>query len=87
MARISIVRIAAAKERGSQGVDYSPRLGAICPWCGKRAKIVKTLPWEDRTRIRYHRCHTEGCLMATMGNSIKSIEVDHVELEETVCRK
>lgn len=73
---ISVKKVVLAKEEASAGVDYSSRLGAACPWCGKRAKIYCTLPWESQTRIRYHRCENGICPLATMRVSIKSIEVD-----------
>lgn len=78
MARITLIKIAEARKQGADGVDYSPRLGAICPWCGNKAKVYKTMPWEDNTRVRYHHCVAAGCAMAMMDYSIKSIEVDQV---------
>lgn len=78
MGKLSVQRIAAITETASSGVDYSPRLGALCPACGKKAKIIRTLPWEDRIRIRYHKCLSKRCVLAAMGRGIKSIEVDHV---------
>ncbi|KJR97201.1 MAG: hypothetical protein VR65_24955 [Desulfobulbaceae bacterium BRH_c16a] len=76
MARPSVTRIAQVKEQAAAGVDYSPRLGARCPWCGKRARIYATQPWIELTRIRYHRCENGNCVLAATGISIKSIEVD-----------
>lgn len=78
--RLTKAKIVKAKDDAAAGVDYSPRLGAICPWCGCRAKIYKTLPWEDRVRIRYHRCIDDRCVVAALGLTIKSIEVDVVEV-------
>lgn len=80
MARPSmlIARIATAKEEAQAGVDYSPKHGARCPWCGGRARIYKTTPWEDDLRIRYHRCEAGGCALASMGVSIKSVELNTV---------
>ncbi len=80
MARPSLVKITKATSKAQAGVDYSPRYGALCPWCGRRAKIYKTLPWEDRLRVRYHRCTGKGCVIVRMGITIKSIEVDNVEV-------
>ncbi len=84
MARLSVALIAEAKEKASAGVDYSPRYGASCPWCGKRAKITNTTPWEDSIRLRYHRCQNTKCVLNIMNISIKSIEVDTVGKTETV---
>jgi hypothetical protein len=60
----------------SAGVDYSHRHGATCPGCGERARIVKTLPWEGSTRIRYHRCENTRCLLCAARATIKSVEED-----------
>ena len=84
MGRPSLALIAEAKEKASSGVDYSPRYGAICPWCGKRAKITRTTPWEDSIRLRYHRCLNTKCILNAMNISIKSLEVDTVGKTETV---
>lgn len=73
---VAVKKIVMIKEQASAGVDYSPRLGARCPWCGHRSRIVSTRPWEDNTRIRYHKCENVKCPIHTMRVSIKSIEVD-----------
>lgn len=80
----SIAKIAKAKEAAAAGVDFSPRTGASCPWCGEKTKVVTTKPWEDGLRIRYHRCEHAGCVLAVMGLSIKSIQVDHDADREVV---
>ena len=64
--------------KAQAGVDYSPRTGATCPGCGRRATVYRTMPWDDAIRIRYHRCESETCLVARCRTTIKSIEVDHV---------
>lgn len=79
MARPVMSKIALLKEEAESGVDYSPRVGALCPACKEKAKIYKTLKWEDNMRIRYHRCQKSGCFICSMGITIKSIEVDTVE--------
>lgn len=70
--------VAVYVQKAAAGVDYSPRYGAICPCCGNRAKIMRTMPWEDNTRLRYHRCGNTRCLICATGQTIKSIEVDMV---------
>jgi hypothetical protein len=75
-----MARVIAARDDAAKGVDYSPRAGALCPLCGERSKIYSTMPWEDNTRIRYHRCENGSCLMASLKVSIKSIEVDSVRV-------
>lgn len=74
----TVAQIAKAKQAAESGVDYSPQHGARCPWCGSRSKIIKTLPWEANIRLRYHRCRKSGCVVASMGITIKSIECDPV---------
>lgn len=76
MASPSIKKIEKARQTAMQGVDYSPRSGASCPWCGSRTRITNTQKWDGDFRIRYHRCEKKGCVLATMGVSIKSIEAD-----------
>lgn len=71
--------IIAAKAQAESGVDYSSRIGAPCPLCRKKTKIYRTLPWEENTRIRYHRCENGTCPLASLRVTIKSIEVDFVE--------
>ncbi len=76
MSSLTISKIVLAKQTAEGGVDFSPRSGALCPWCGKKTKIYKTGPWEEDTRIRYHRCQDARCTLAAAGITIKSIEVD-----------
>lgn len=71
-----LTKIFLAKREAAAGVDFSPRHGALCPWCGKKATIYRTLPWEDATRIRYHRCEHSECPLSALGVGIKSVEVD-----------
>jgi hypothetical protein len=78
MTRPSMIQMMQSKRVAQAGVDYSPRTGARCPWCGERAKIYKTMPWEDNTRVRYHRCQQRGCVLQRLEVTIKSIEVDQV---------
>jgi len=87
MSRPSLAKIATARRIASGGVDYSPRVGALCPWCGKRARITNTQPWAETVRVRYHLCHAAGCVLASMRISIKSIEVDTVKDVEKQWRK
>lgn len=71
-----VKKILVARRQAAAGVDYSARVGARCPWCAGKARITVTRPWEDNTRIRYHRCDNAKCPVATMNITIKSIEVD-----------
>ena len=84
MARPNLTQIAAAKREAENGVDYSPRLGALCPWCGHKTKITRTTPWDDNIRVRYHRCHHRGCVLEKLKISVKSIEVDMSEVQQLV---
>ena len=72
----TMIKISEAKNQASAGVDFSPRTGALCPWCEKKSRITRTMLWEDATRIRYHRCENGKCPLSTMRVSIKSIEID-----------
>jgi hypothetical protein len=68
--------LALLKSQAEAGVDYRPRAGALCPACGQPAKIVRTFPWDGDTRIRYHRCQAPGCILASIKQSIKSVQAD-----------
>jgi hypothetical protein len=69
-----------AKEKAENGVVFSPRTGATCPFCGrKRIRIYSTKPWDGRNRIRYHRCQNPVCLLHKMDQTIKSVEEDIVD--------
>ena len=74
--KIAVV-IIKAREKAEQSVDYTPRHGAVCPECSrKNIPVVTSRPWEGDTRIRYHRCtNIEGCILAIMKTSIKSVQV------------
>ncbi len=78
IAHLTAKLIVKAREAAAQGVDFSARYGALCPWCGKKTKIVRTLPWEGTVRIRYHKCRKSGCVLAASGTTIKSVEEDRV---------
>lgn len=70
--------LARAKNIAQSGVDYTPRHGAICPWCGTtKLPITRTMKWEGQTRTRYHKCPTPSCIIAKLEIGIKSIEEDH----------
>lgn len=78
MARPTFSKIVQVQELAAAGVDYSPRHGALCPWCSTKAKIIRTMPWDGDLRVRYHRCQRPGCVLAKLGTTIKSVEVDPV---------
>ncbi|MFA7173793.1 MAG: transcriptional regulator [Kiritimatiellia bacterium] len=65
-----------ATQSAKNGVTYTSKYGAPCPWCGVRTRIYKTMPWEGTTRIRYHHCGVAGCPLHQMGISVKSVEVE-----------
>lgn len=58
----------------NSGVDYQKGKGAICPVCGKRAKVVTTRHWDGGVRIRFHKCENRACVMYVLGRQIKSVE-------------
>lgn len=72
----TVTKLVIARQSATAGVDFSPKSGARCPWCGGKTRIIATRPWEDTTRIRYHRCENSKCPLCTMAVGIKSIEVD-----------
>jgi len=72
----SMAAIVKAKELAAAGVDFSPQFGALCPWCGKKSRIFKTMPWEESIRVRYHRCEQKGCVLASLKTTVKSIQLD-----------
>ncbi len=74
--RMTLAQVAKIKEQVEAGVDYSARYGALCPWCGKRTKIVSTQPWDDNVRTRYHRCDNPRCPVCSLGLSLKSIQIE-----------
>lgn len=78
MAIIKEDLLARAKEISQAGVDYTPRYGAICPWCGtKKLPVARTMPWDGSTRVRYHKCPGKSCIISKLGIGIKSIEEDY----------
>jgi len=70
--------VATAMALAEAGVDYTSRHGALCPYCGKRAKVRTTRPWDGPARVRYHVCANPRCLLCQYGKPIKSIETEAV---------
>ncbi len=69
--------IAAALAKAKQGVTYRPKDGAVCPWCGAvRIPVTSSPKWDGGIKVRYHKCKAEGCLLAKMGQGVKSIQVE-----------
>ena len=66
---MTTVEITRTKE--IRGATYDRRAGgAPCPECGEpKARVRRTLPWEDGVRVRYHDC--QRC-----GVRFKSLEED-----------
>jgi len=74
-----IAAFEAAVAKAAAGVDYSPRLGAVCPLCRTpRARVTGSLPWEGNIKVRYHRCVSGNCRLHRLRITIKSVEVDNV---------
>ena len=76
MAGVTKGAMALAIRDAEAGVAFTARKGALCPRCGKRARVVTTRPWEGPVRVRYHKCTNGRCLLSRLGVSIKSIEED-----------
>lgn len=69
--------IALAIKAAQAGVDYSPRTGATCPCCGAtNLRVRNTLPWSGAMRVRFHLCTNPACLLASLKQGIKSVEMD-----------
>jgi len=70
------VAIVSAIATAQQGVDYSVKDGAVCPCCGApHLRVVCTKAWDGDTRLRFHRCMNEGCVLAVLRTPIKSVQV------------
>lgn len=70
-------KILQAREIAQNGIDYSSRWGAVCPYCKTpKAKVITSKPWEENMKIRYHKCLNKECLLFKMEITIKSIEED-----------
>lgn len=77
MSRLTKQMITVMVAKAEGGVDFGGR-GALCPCCGRRAKVVTTRPWESGCRVRYHRCENQGCLLHKLGVTIKSLQQDSI---------
>ena len=73
-----LVVVTKAKEKADQSVDYTPRYGAVCPECKKRLSVMTSRPWVDGSKVRYHKCSNlkKKCLLAIMGTTIKSVQME-----------
>ena len=58
-------------EEPRRGVAWQPIMvwGALCPKCGKRAPVTKTMEASGGYRVRYHEC--QACNWA--GKSIQAL--------------
>ncbi len=64
-----------AIEAARAGVDYTPKNGAVCPFCGKhRIPTYKTMPWAGDLRVRYHHCNNPECPLCELNGSVKSVQ-------------
>ncbi len=73
----ALKELADVTEVAKNGVDYSPKIGAICPSCETpRTPVVGSLPWDGDCKIRYHKCKNPDCPFSVLGITIKSIQVD-----------
>lgn len=67
--------VAVAMAKAQEAVDFTPRKGAVCPMCGTaKLRVVCTKPWIGDARVRFHRCTNPGCVMNSLGLSIKSVQ-------------
>lgn len=69
--------IALAVQQAQAGVDYSPKTGATCPCCGAtNLRVRNTMAWSGSMRVRFHLCTHAGCILASIKQGIKSVELD-----------
>lgn len=66
--------LVSAISEAENGVDYSPKTGALCPFCGKKAYVRDTMPWIGDCRVRYHKCINPACCLYLLSKTIKSVE-------------
>lgn len=72
-----------AKEQAKNGVEYSNRFGAVCPFCGQtHLRTYSTKKWDGRTRVRYHHCQNPKCLLNKFRQSIKSVQLSDADTPE-----
>ncbi len=67
---LDVLAIAISEAR--DGVEYDTKDGALCPYCGRRAKVTHTMPWLDRSRKRYHKCGNVKCPLCVIDETITS---------------
>jgi len=66
-----------AIQKAAQGVEYTPKYGAVCPFCGSiRMRTITTRKWDGDTRTRFHRCKNKSCPLHKRKVYIKSVQVD-----------
>ena len=63
-----------AINKAESGVDYSPKTGAICPFCEKKMYVKDTRPWMSNCRVRYHKCINPACCLQHLSKTVKSVE-------------
>lgn len=69
--------VVAAIAKAREGVEYSPKNGAVCPVCGAtKLPVQRTMSWSGNVRIRYHRCVNPACVLCELGEGVKSLQVD-----------
>lgn len=63
-----------AISEAENGVDYSPKTGALCPFCDRKTYVKDTRPWMGDCRVRYHKCTNPTCCLYHLSKTIKSVE-------------
>lgn len=60
---------------GNEGVVFTDGC-ARCPVCGAKMQILTSgsRPAEGKPRVRSHRCRNPECLLAALGQVVKSVE-------------
>lgn len=68
---VVIDKVALAIRSARDGIEYDAKNGAICPYCGKRARVTHKV-WFDRSCKRYHKCKNPKCLFCITDETIIS---------------
>lgn len=75
MEQQTLIKFAACLREAETGIDYHPRDGAKCPWCGEKLRVQDTMPWTGKARIRYQKCKNPKCPLGQMDKTVKTVQM------------
>ena len=70
----TLLKLAGCFRNAEEGIEYHPKYGAKCPWCGDKLRVQDSKPWGRKTRIRYQKCLNPKCPLSCMDKTVKSIQ-------------